>query len=114
MFLWEFQTNKGDYTKDGNLITTRVGAYSPNSNGLYDMAGNVAEWTSTVYTEAGVLSMSDMNPDLTYNAAKEDPYMMKKKTVRGGSWKDVAASYVRMPVLMNIRMWDVHISALDV
>jgi len=58
------------------------------------MAGNVAEWTSSVYTEAGVLSMSDMNPELKYNAAKEDPYVMKKKTVRGGSWKDVAA-YVR-------------------
>lgn len=90
-FYGNFKPDKGDYTKDGNLIATRVGAYSPNSNGLYDMAGNVAEWTSTVYTEAGVLSMNDLNPDLIYNAAKEDPYMMKKKTVRGGSWKDVAA-----------------------
>ena len=52
------------------------------------MAGNVAEWTSTVYTEAGVLMMSDINPDLQYRAAKEDPYSLKKKTVRGGSWKD--------------------------
>ena len=52
------------------------------------MAGNVAEWTSTVYTDAGVLQMSDINPDLRYRAAKEDPYYMKKKTVRGGSWKD--------------------------
>ncbi|MEG1839129.1 MAG: SUMF1/EgtB/PvdO family nonheme iron enzyme [Bacteroidaceae bacterium] len=90
-FYANFKPDRGNYTKDGNLITTRVGAYSPNSNGLYDMAGNVAEWTSTVYTEAGVLSMNDMNPDLKYNAAKEDPYMMKKKTIRGGSWKDVAA-----------------------
>lgn len=90
-FYANFKPDEGDYTKDGNLISTRVGAYSPNSNGLFDMAGNVSEWTSTVYTEAGVLSMSDMNPDLTYNAAKEDPYMMKKKTIRGGSWKDVAA-----------------------
>jgi formylglycine-generating enzyme required for sulfatase activity len=52
------------------------------------MAGNVAEWTSTVYTDAGVLQMSDINPDLQYRAAKEDPYSMKKKAVRGGSWKD--------------------------
>ena len=90
-FYGNFKPDKGDYTQDGNLITTRVGAYAPNANGLYDMAGNVAEWTSTVYTEAGVRAMNDINPDLTYNAAREDPYVMKRKTVRGGSWKDVAA-----------------------
>lgn len=87
-FYANFKPDRGNYTKDGNLITSRVGTYSANSNGLYDMAGNVAEWTSTVYTEAGVLSMGDINPNISYNAAKEDPYMMKKKSVRGGSWKD--------------------------
>lgn len=83
-----FKPENGNYTKDGSLITTRTGSYKPNSNSLYDMAGNVAEWTSTVYTEAGILQMNDMNPELYYNAAIEDPYYMKRKTVRGGSWKD--------------------------
>lgn len=83
-----YKPGEGNYTKDGNLITSKCGIYSANSNGLYDMAGNVAEWTSTVYTEAGILNMSDINPDLQYRAAKEDPYRMKKKTIRGGSWKD--------------------------
>ncbi len=47
------------------------------------------EWTSTVFTtEAGVDAMNDLNPTLVYNAAKEDPYRLKKKSVRGGSWKD--------------------------
>lgn len=87
-FYANFKPDRGNYTLDGNLITSKVGIYSANSNGLYDMAGNVAEWTSTVYTEAGVLSMSDMNPTLNYNAAKEDPYALKRKSVRGGSWKD--------------------------
>jgi formylglycine-generating enzyme required for sulfatase activity len=83
-----YKPGEGDYTQDGNLITSKCGIYSANSNGLYDMAGNVAEWTSTVYTEAGVLQMGDINPDLQYRAAKEDPYSLKKKSVRGGSWKD--------------------------
>ena len=87
-FYANFKPDRGNYTMDGSLITSKCGIFSANSNGLYDMAGNVAEWTSTVYVESGVESMSDMNPDLKYNAAKEDPYRLKRKSVRGGSWKD--------------------------
>ena len=77
-----FKPDRGNYTEDGNLITSKVGAYSANTNGLYDMAGNVAEWTSTIYTEGGVDAMIDLNPTL------------KKKSVRGGSWKD-PESFIR-------------------
>ena len=93
-FFANFKPDDGNYTKDGNLITSKVGIYSSNTNGLYDMAGNVAEWTSTIYTEAGVDAMNDVNPQLKYNAAREDPYRLKKKSVRGGSWKD-PESYIR-------------------
>lgn len=93
-FYANFKPDRGNYTDDGNLITSRTGIYGANSNGLFDMAGNVAEWTSTVFTEAGVDAMSDLNPQLSYNAAKEDPYILKRKSVRGGSWKD-PMSFIR-------------------
>jgi formylglycine-generating enzyme required for sulfatase activity len=89
-FMANFKPGDGNYTEDGHLVTARVSTFAPNEFGLYDMAGNVAEWTSSIYTEAGQSQVNDLNPDLHYNAAKEDPYAMKKKVVRGGSWKDVA------------------------
>jgi formylglycine-generating enzyme required for sulfatase activity len=88
VFFANFMPDEGNFTKDGNIITSRVGIYPANSNGLYDMAGNAAEWTSTYYTTAGIVTMNNINPQLKYNAAVEDPYLMKRKSVRGGSWKD--------------------------
>jgi formylglycine-generating enzyme required for sulfatase activity len=89
-FLGNFKPGEGNYTQDNHLITARVASFAPNEFGLYDMAGNVAEWTSTAFLESGPEVMNDINPQYTYNAAKEDPYAAKKKVVRGGSWKDVA------------------------
>ncbi len=96
-----FKPGEGNYSKDGFLITSPVGSYTPNNFGLFDMAGNVSEWTSTAWSEAGVLNTSDINPEFKYNAAKEDPYQMKRKVVRGGSWKDVE-HFVRS----DMRTWE--------
>ena len=100
-FYANFKPQKGNYVKDGQLITSQVGTYSPNDFGLYDMAGNVSEWTSTAYTESVGRLTSDLNPEYRYDAAKEDPYRMKRKIVRGGSWKDVAHN-----IRSDIRMWE--------
>lgn len=85
-----FKPGEGAYAADRNLIPAKTKSYRPNSFGLYDMAGNVSEWTSTTYTESGNQLMSDMNPEYRYNAAVEDPYPLKKKVVKGGSWKDIS------------------------
>lgn len=89
-FRANFKPGKGNYVEDGHLITARTGSFLPNKYGVYDMAGNVAEWTSTAYQETGLVRMNDINPDLQYRAAKEDPAVLKRKVVRGGSWKDIA------------------------
>ena len=85
-----FKPGEGAYAADNYLIPAKVGSFKPNNFGLYDMAGNVAEWTSTAYTQSGNAQMSDINPEYNYNAAKEDPYALKKKVVKGGSWKDIS------------------------
>ena len=53
--LANFKLGKGDYggiagwSEDGADITIQVGQYPPNDFGIFDMAGNVAEWVSDVY-----------------------------------------------------------------
>lgn len=53
--LANFKQGKGDYggiagwSDDGADITAKVKSFEPNAYGLYDMAGNVAEWVADVY-----------------------------------------------------------------
>ena len=92
--LANFKPGRGDYyggspNKD-NIYTMKVESFPLNGYGLADMAGNVAEWTGSVYYEGGYNFLGDLSPDLQYNAKDDDPVSMKRKVVRGGSWKDIA------------------------
>lgn len=90
-FMANFKPMRGNYTEDGYLIPSHVGSFDPNDFGLYDMAGNVAEWTKTSYAETLNEFTHDFNPSYDYNAHANDPKVMRRKIIKGGSWKDVGA-----------------------
>lgn len=87
--LANFKPGRGNYAEDGGFYTVRADAYWPNDYGLYNMSGNVAEWTTSLYYEGSYNFQHDMNPDIRWDAKETDPPRMKRKVVRGGSWKDV-------------------------
>jgi gliding motility-associated lipoprotein GldK len=82
-FLANFKPNRGDYAADQALYTVEAKSYEPNGYNLYNMAGNVAEWTDSSYDPNAYEYMSTMNPSIM-------DVTNKRKVVRGGSWKDVA------------------------
>ncbi len=65
--LANFKLGKGDYggiagwSDDGADITIQVKSYPPNDFGVYDMAGNVAEWVLDVYRPIVDDEASDFN-----------------------------------------------------
>tara|TARA_B100000287_G_C20612774_1_gene772746 strand:+ start:277 stop:1575 length:1299 start_codon:yes stop_codon:yes gene_type:complete len=89
-FLANFKPLRGNYTVDGGEKAIKTGSYNPNGYGLYDMAGNVAEWTSNSYDESSFSYGHDMNQGNFYEANDSDHEVLKRKVIRGGSWKDIA------------------------
>jgi len=66
-------TPRDDFANDGQLVGCDVGMFKPNAFGLYDMLGNVSEWTADDFSET------------LFGKKLQD-----KKAVRGGSWRDRA------------------------
>jgi gliding motility-associated lipoprotein GldK len=89
-FLANFKPLRGNYTADGGLRSVKVASYNPNAYGLYDMAGNVSEWTSNTFDESAFSYAHDMNMDYTLTAEDSDSEVLKRKVIRGGSWKDIS------------------------
>ena len=90
-FMANFKPLRGNYTEDGYFLPAAVGTYDPNDYGLYDMAGNVSEWIDDTYDETTSSFALDMNPSYKYEAREGDLKIMRRKVIKGGSWKDVGA-----------------------
>ena len=88
-FLGNFKPMRGNYIDDGGFHTVSINSYNPNDFGLYCMAGNVAEWTSNAFDESAYNFSHDLNADYSYDAKDSDPEVLKRKVIRGGSWKDI-------------------------
>ncbi len=100
-YLANFKPKRGNYMEDeklGNYIyTSPVKKFPKNGFGLYDMAGNVAEWTDSGYNNSSYVFSSTLNPS---TKDKTD----NRKSVRGGSWKDVG--YMLMTGARDFEMKD--------
>jgi formylglycine-generating enzyme len=88
-FLGNFKPMRGSYIDDGGFHTVKIASYNPNDYGLYCMAGNAAEWTSNAFDESAYDFDHDLNPDYVYEAQDNEANVLKRKVIRGGSWKDV-------------------------
>jgi formylglycine-generating enzyme required for sulfatase activity len=66
---------------DGYLTTAPVGSFEPNPWGLYDMLGNVWEWTGDWYGKKYYNTSPRMNP--------KGPSSGSRRVLRGGSWRDL-------------------------
>ena len=82
-FMANFKPLRGNYSADQALYTVEADAYEPNDYNLYNMAGNVAEWTMSSYHSTSYEYSSSINPNVNNKS-------YDRKVVRGGSWKDVA------------------------
>jgi formylglycine-generating enzyme required for sulfatase activity len=71
---------------DGYLETAPVGCFPPNGYGLYDMIGNVWEWTSDWYrsTHPKVATTNPIGPELV--SLRIAPGQTPSRVIKGGSY----------------------------
>lgn len=87
--LANFKPGRGNYIDDGGAFTVYAKSYFPNDYGLYNMAGNVAEWTSSIYNPTAMAYVNTLNPSYDRAVKEGDPDYDKRRVVKGGSWKDI-------------------------
>jgi formylglycine-generating enzyme len=75
---------KDQSQSDGYWSTAPVGKYIPNGFGLYDMTGNVAQWTQDYFADDYYANSPKMDP--------KGPTTGTGRAVRGGSWRSLKSA----------------------
>jgi formylglycine-generating enzyme required for sulfatase activity len=90
---WQGEFPLENLKTDGYERTSPVGAFPANRYGLYDMIGNVWEWTTDWYQEHGAVEHTccgSINPRGGEREASYDPRMpgirIPRKVMKGGSY----------------------------
>lgn len=73
---------------EGKIFPVYVKGAKKGDFGLFNLADNVSEWTTTSYYEGGENFQNRFNPDIQWGTPESESRAQRRKVIRGGSWKD--------------------------
>ena len=73
--------------RDGYAVSSPVASFPPNNKGIYDLGGNVSEWTHDFF-EMNIPDLLEIDP--------LGPQSGRTHVIRGGSWKDSSPSKLKI------------------